>query len=139
MSRIGSCGHYLRFSRLYILSLFRFTIFYHIFFGIAGYALVVGIRTRNTPLIIISALYLLNLEINLSLPIFCSIIAVLIFAMFVLPKLKALTNCEVCVFIASIVLLYIIYYMVLVIDDFIFSTMNHDIDFSWLLLYSFFY
>ncbi len=108
------------------------------FFGTAGYALVVGIHKRNTPLISISTLYLVNLEINLSLPLFCSIIAVLIFAMFVLPKLKALTNCKECVFIASIVLLYVIYYMVLVIDDFIFSTANHNIDFSWLLLYSFF-
>lgn len=111
--------------------------FLPVFFGLAGYIFVISIRTRNKPLIVLLGLYLLNLEINLSMPLFCGIISLLFFYLLIFPKIKGWTNNRSYIPIISVLFIYISYYIVLYIDDLIFSTSNHNIQFTWLLFYSF--
>jgi hypothetical protein len=107
------------------------------FFGVAGYVLMTGIRAQNTPMIIISGFYLLNLDINLSMPLFGSIIAVLLFYLLIFPKIKGWTHNKSFIPVLSVIFIYLTYFIVLFIDDLIFFTSNHDINFTWLLFFSF--
>ncbi|MDY0194975.1 MAG: hypothetical protein RBR33_02810 [Sulfurovaceae bacterium] len=107
------------------------------FFGVAGYVFMTGIRAQNIPLIIISSFYLLNLEINLSMPLFGSIIAVLLFYLFIFPKIKGWMHNKSFIPVTSVMFIYLTYYIVLFIDDLIFLTSNHNINFTWILFFSF--
>ncbi len=91
------------------------------FIGLAGYLMIVGIRDDNIMQIFISFLYLLNLDINTSVPIFSSIIAVLLCYLFVFPRLRIIVNCKICVSAIMVISIYIIYFLVAYIFDFTFE------------------
>jgi len=89
--------------------------------GLAGYALIVNIEKERTyafaPLI-----YLLSLDLNLSLPLFFSIFIIMIVYMFIYKPIKRLVRCKVCALFSLIVIIDSLYYVSLFLYDFLFNT-----------------
>lgn len=102
--------------------------------GAVGYLLVYGIDTNKPFVVLLSSVYALNLEINLSLPIFMIVISVLLFYVFIYPSLKHFGRCKICQPLLSVLLIDAIYLASLFLYDFIFQTQSIVLD--SILLYS---
>jgi len=131
-------------STLYWLIVVSFVVFYpmlisiYVFLplmiGFMGYVLIVGIDKPNISYAFISLIYLINLEVNLSLPLFLSILTVILFYMTIYPHLHILKKCKVCIPLLSVVFIDLIYFIMLLGYDIIFGESSIVID--QLLLYS---
>ena len=129
---------------LFRLSILAFVLFYPmlisiyvtlpLFIGFAGYLLLRGLEGEGWRFILLPILYLVNLEINLSLPIFLSLIAVLLHYLFIYPSLMFLKRCPICIAIISVLIIDLIYGGLIMIYDFIFTTSSVTINSQ--LLYS---
>ena len=99
-----------------------------LFVGFVGLMLVIGVDEEKYLYIILSLIYMLNLEINLSLPILLLPISVFIFYIYFKDKLDFIKLCSVCVYIATVVLINLIYFFLLFCYDFITSqsSVNYD-------------
>lgn len=91
------------------------------FIGLAGYWMISGIRDDNLMPIFISSLYLINLDVNTSVPIFSGIISVLLCYLFILPRFRVIANCQICTSTIMVLSIYIIYFAVAYIFDFTFE------------------
>ncbi len=113
------------------LLLFLFVFFYPMFvsmytvlpplIGLAGYIFIISMDRKK----IYSAsafFYLVNLDLNLTLPLFLSTTISILILMFIYGKLKRLIRCRVCLLFTLIVLIDFSYYLTLFIYDFIFNT-----------------
>jgi len=110
-------------------------VFMPLLIGFFGYMLLTGIYQNKFFYILVSFVYLLNLELNLSLPIFMSIISILVvYLLFVYFKIFLL-KCNICKSVIGIVLVDLVYFGFILLYDFIFQTTSIVID--ELLLYSF--
>jgi hypothetical protein len=109
-------------------------VFLPLLIGIMGYALLRGIEKGNFLYIMISILYFINLEVNLSLPYFLTIIATLLVYMMIYPYFSRLKRCNICRPILSVIILNGFYLGLLLSYDFLFQT--HSIVLDDLLLYS---
>jgi len=84
-----------------------------LFIGFAGLMLVLGIQKDRYWQIALTLLYMINLEINLSLPLLLIPISVVLFIFIVKPKLSFLKLCPVCVKIVTVISINIIYFVLL--------------------------
>jgi len=105
-----------------------------LFIGFAGYLMLQGIEGKGWRYILFPLLYLLNLEVNLSLPMFLSVLAVLIYRIFVYPSVLFLKRCPLCVALISVLSIDLLYFGLILGYDFIFDT--RSIEVNPLLLYS---
>ena len=88
--------------------------------GLAGYIFIISINSKK--IYSVSAFfYLVNLDLNLTLPLFLSTAITILILMFVYEPLKRLVRCRVCLLFALIVLIDFIYYVNLFVYDFIFN------------------
>ncbi len=89
--------------------------------GLAGYIFIVNIDSKK--IYSVSAFfYLVNLDLNLTLPLFFSTAVTILILIFVYNRLKLLIRCRVCLIFTLIVLIDFIYYITLFVYDFIFNT-----------------
>ena len=105
-----------------------------LFIGYAGWQVLKGIDGAGWRHLFYPMLYLLNLEINLSLPLFLTLAAVLMYYLLFYPSVLFLKRCPVCVAIFSVVLIDLIYLGLIMVYDFIFGA--GSIEVNLLLLYS---
>jgi len=105
-----------------------------LFIGFAGYMIIWGIDGHGVRYIWFPMIYLLNLEANLSLPIFLSLMAVLLFYLTLYEKVRYFKRCSVCVGLLSVIAINIYYFVLLLGYDFMFDTTSIFVD--SLLLYS---
>jgi len=129
---------------LFVIVLVLFTLFYPmlisiyvflpLFIGAMSYTLIQGIEKDKTFSLVIAIIYLINLEVNLTLPLFLTIISSFIFYVTLYPSLKYFRKCKVCKPLISVILLDIFYLGALFAFDFIFQT--HSIGLDMILLYS---
>jgi len=105
-----------------------------LFVGFSGLMFVIGLDKDRYLYLIFSFLYMINLEINLSLPIFLMPISVMIFYIFVKKKLAFLKLCSLCISIVTVVLIDIIYFLLLASYDFIMQ--QSSVSYDSLLLFS---
>ncbi len=105
-----------------------------LFIGFAGYLMLQGIEGKGWRYVLFPLLYLLNLEINLSLPMLLTLLAVLIYSMFFYPAVLFLKRCRVCVALISVLAIDLLYFGLILGYDFIFDT--RSIEVNSLLLYS---
>ncbi len=89
--------------------------------GLAGYMLIINLEKEKTY-IFAPLFFLLNLDLNSSLPLFLSIFIITLVYMFVYTPLKRLVRCKICLLFALIVIIDFLYYLSLFIYDFIFNT-----------------
>ena len=109
-------------------------VFLPLLVGVMGYVLMLGIETNRISYIIIPLLYFLNIEVNLSLPYFLTLIASLLIYVLFFRHLNYFRKCAICRPILSVVLMDLLYLGLLLSYDFIFSTSSIVVD--NILLYS---
>jgi len=109
-------------------------VFLPLLIGGMGYILVEGIEREKPYYILLAFVYMLNLEINLSLPMFLILIISLLFYLTIYPYLLHFRRCQVCRPLISVFFLDIIYLGSLFFYDFIFQV--DTIVWDKILLYS---
>jgi len=109
-------------------------VFLPLLIGAMGYMMVQGLEREKSSFILLAIVYMLNLEVNLTLPIFLSVISTLLFYVLVYPPLKHFRKCQICRPLLSVLFLDIMYLGCLFSYDFIFQTQSIILD--EILLYS---
>lgn len=109
-------------------------VFLPLLIGAIGYMLVQGLDRGRFSFILLAIIYMLNLEVNLSLPIFLIIISTLLFYVIVYPYFTHFRRCKICKPLLSVLFLDLIYLGCLFTYDFIFQTQSIILD--KILLYS---
>lgn len=89
--------------------------------GLVGYIIIINID-KNRLYTLSAMLYLVNLDLNLTLPMLLSIFIIVMVYMFLYENLKLLIRCRVCLIFLLIVMIDSFYYMSLFIYDFMFNT-----------------
>ena len=105
-----------------------------LFIGFAGYLVIWGIDGHGVRYIWFPLIYLVNLEANLSLPMFLSLLSVLLFYLTLYEKIRYFKRCSICVGLLSVIAIDLYYFAVLLGYDFIFDTSSIFV--NSLLLYS---
>jgi hypothetical protein len=103
-------------------------VFLPLLVGAMGYTLVQGLERGKTFFILLAIVYMLNLEVNLSLPVFLIIISTLLFYVIIYPYLKHFRKCQICRPLLSVVVLDFMYLGCLFSYDFIFQTQSIVLD-----------
>ena len=109
-------------------------VFFPLLIGVVGYILMQSIDKGKVSYVAMSIFYLINLEVNLSLPFSLTIISTLIVYMIFYHYLKFFRMCRVCKPVFSVLLIDAIYLGSLLFYDFVFQT--HSIVLDNILLYS---
>lgn len=109
-------------------------VFLPLFIGMMGYLLIKGIDENRIFYVLLSLLYFINLEVNLSLPLFLGTITALIVYVLFYHHLNYFRKCVVCRPLLSVILIDITYLAFLLAYDFVFQT--HTIVLDNILLYS---
>ena len=109
-------------------------VFIPLMIGFMSYILLLGIEQMRIPYIVISLVYLINLEVNLSLPLFLTTAVTILFYLTLYPKLDLLKKCKVCVPLLSVIFIDLLYVIFLLGYDFIFGEISVVLD--KLLIYS---
>jgi hypothetical protein len=109
-------------------------VFLPLLIGIMGYLLMVGIDEGKTSYVIMALIYFVNLEVNLSLPFFLTIITSLLIYVIFYEKLTYLKKCSICKPILSVLFIDGLYLGALLAYDFMFQSTTVVLD--NILLYS---
>lgn len=109
-------------------------VFFPLFIGVMGYILMQSIDKGKVSYILMSIFYLINLEINLSLPFSLTIISILLVYMIFYHYLKFFRMCRVCKPVFSVLLIDAVYLGSLLFYDFVFQ--SNSIVLDNILLYS---
>jgi len=109
-------------------------VFLPLMIGFMGYILILGVDKPRISYVFVSLVYLINMEVNLSLPLFLSVLAIMLFYALVYPHLHVLKKCKVCIPLLSVIFIDLLYFIILIGYDFIFDESSIVID--QLLLYS---
>jgi hypothetical protein len=89
--------------------------------GLAGYIIISNVD-KNKVYALAGMVYLLNLELNLTLPMLLSIFVVIMTYIFLYSTLKLLIRCKVCFLFTMIVIVDTSYYLTLFLYDAMFQT-----------------
>ncbi len=110
---------------------FAFAVFYPIlisiylflplFTGVAGYLILRGAERGEWWSVVLSILYLVNLDINLSLPFFVMAMTIMAVYFFLFPLWRHF-RCKVCAALLSVLSIDGIYFGMLKLYDFVFAT-----------------
>jgi len=109
-------------------------VFLPLMIGFMGYVLVLGIKKVRIAYILTSVIYLVNLEVNLSLPLLLSFVAVLFFYLVIFPQFDILKKCTICSPMLSVIFIDLLYFIFLMGFDIVTDQVSIAID--KLLLYS---
>lgn len=109
-------------------------VFLPLLIGFMGYVMILGIDKPRLSYVFIGLVYLINLEANLSLPLFLTMLTVILFYITIYPHLYVLKKCKVCIPLLSVIFIDLLYFIMLLGYDFIFDESSIVID--QLLLYS---
>ena len=109
-------------------------VFLPLLIGVMGYILIQGIEKGKISYIFVAILYLVNLEVNLSLPFFLTIISSLLMYVLFYQSLTHFRECVICRPVLSVLLIDAVYLGSLLSYDFIFQTNSIVLD--NILLYS---
>ena len=103
-------------------------VFLPLFIGYAGWLLVRGIEGEGVGYILIPLVYLVNLEINLSLPLMLVVIAVLLYYLTLYERVRVLRKCRVCVAVISVISIDVYYLGILMMYDLLMDTSSIAVD-----------
>ncbi len=109
-------------------------VFLPLLIGVAGYFFMLGLEKNRFSYVAISLIYFINLEANLTLPFFLTMITSLLVYMIFFHHLNYFRKCKLCKAIISVILINHIYLGILLSYDFIFQTNSIFLD--NILLYS---
>jgi len=125
-------------STFFWISVIAFVIFYpmlisiYVFLplmiGAISYILIRGLEKNSMLTIFVAAFYLINLEVNLSLPLFLTLISSFLFYVLLYHSLLHFRRCKICKQLLSVVILDFMYLGALFAFDFIFQTQSIFLD-----------
>jgi hypothetical protein len=84
-------------------------VFLPLLVGFAGLMIIRGIEGKGYAYIFFPLVYLLNLEINLSLPLLLTLFATLLYYLILYRRVMYLKRCRICVSVLSVVLIDLFY------------------------------
>jgi len=103
-------------------------VFLPLFIGVAGYMLIVGVDRGKVSYIVLSLLYMINMDVNLSLPFFLLSTSILFVYILIYPRFNHFRRCKVCRPILTVMTVDFIYLGFLLLYDFVFQTENIVLD-----------
>ena len=103
-------------------------VFLPLLIGAMGYMLVQGLEREKSSFILLSIAYMVNMEVNLSLPIFLTVISSLLFYVLIYPYFIHFRKCKICRPLLSVLFLDLMYLGCLFFYDFIFQTQSIVLD-----------
>jgi len=109
-------------------------VFMPLMIGLMGYLFIKGLVENKFIYMVISFIYITNLELNLSLPIFLILVSILLVYILLVNIDFFEIKCLVCQNVLSALLIDVVYFILLMGYDFIFQTQSIVVD--ELLLYS---
>ncbi|HHD79456.1 MAG TPA: hypothetical protein ENK98_07490 [Epsilonproteobacteria bacterium] len=109
-------------------------VFLPLLIGIIGYILILGIEEGKLHYVLVALVYFINLEVNLSLPFFLTIISSLLVYVLFYHNLTYFRKCQICKPILSVILIDTFYLGSLLAYDFLFQSVSVVMD--SILLYS---
>ncbi len=110
-------------------------VFLPLFVGVMGYLFMRGVELNKVSYMLVALAYFINLEANLALPFFLTLIATLFVYVVFYPYLDAFRKCSFCRPVLSVILVDLVYLGFLLTYDFIFQTSSIVLD--NILIYSF--
>ncbi len=121
-----------------IVYLWIFIIFYPMIFtlynfsppllGIASYLLLDAFERRDNMFIALAIVYMLNIDINFSMPMFLDILTTLFLYIVIYPKLLVINHCKMCVASIIVILFNLIYLELTLLYGYIFQVEIVEID-----------
>jgi hypothetical protein len=108
-----------------------------LFIGFAGLMFIDGIDEDNYWKVIFSLVYIINLEVNLSLPLLLVVISIIIFYFFIKSRLSFLKLCSICINVVTVLSINVIYFALLYGYDFLNN--ENSVNYDSLLLFSILY
>lgn len=105
-----------------------------LFVGFAGLMFIMGFELERPLYSLLAFIYMLSLEINLSLPILLIAIASTIYYLSVLNRLSILKHCKKCIYIITVISINLIYFLLLGGYDLL--THQSSIDYNYIIIYS---
>jgi hypothetical protein len=105
-----------------------------LFIGFSGLMLINGLEEKRSIYLIFALIYMLSLEINLSLPLMLIPISTLVFYIYVKNKLLIFKHCKRCISILTVVSINLIYFIMILIYDFF--TSQSSVDFNVTIFFS---
>ena len=103
-------------------------VFLPLLIGAMGYMLVQGLEREKSSFILLAIAYMVNIEVNLSLPIFLTLISSLLFYVLIYPYFIYFRKCKICKPLLSVLFLDLMYLGCLFFYDFIFQTQSIVLD-----------
>ena len=97
-------------------------VFLPLFIGFAGWSLLRGIDGEGIGYLFFPLLYLINLEINLSLPLLMVVFATLLYYLTLYDYILVLKKCRICVAVLSVTLIDLYYLGSLIMYDLLMDT-----------------
>ena len=109
-------------------------VFLPLLVGVMGFLLMKGVEKNNPFYILVALVYLINLEVNLSLPFFLTVVASLIVYLAFYSHQNYFKKCVVCKSVLSVIMIDLLYLGLLLSYDFVFQTNSIVVD--QILVYS---
>jgi len=103
-------------------------VFLPLFIGFSGWMIVRGIEGEGSLYVLIPIVYLINLEINLSLPLMMAVFATLLYYLTLFNRVMVFKRCKFCVAVLSVVLIDLYYLGSLMAYDLLMDTSSVVID-----------
>ena len=103
-------------------------VFLPLFIGFSGWMILRGVEGAGLMYVVIPLVYLINLEINLSLPLMMVVLATLVYYLTLYERVMILKRCKFCVAILSVILIDGYYYGALMVYDLLMDTSSIVID-----------
>ncbi len=97
-------------------------VFLPLFVGFAGWILLQGFERWDYRRMVPALAYLINLEVNLSLPLLLTLFAVLLYYLLLYDRVLYLKRCKTCVAVISVAAIDLFYLGVLMVYDLLLDT-----------------
>jgi hypothetical protein len=96
--------------------------------GIAAFILIDSIEKHDYEYIFMALVYMLNIDVNFSMPMFLSIFSMLLIYTLVYPKLNIFYHCKLCVAAIVVVIFNLLYLEMVLLYSYIFKESILDMD-----------
>jgi len=96
--------------------------------GIASFILIEALEKKDIEHIFMVLVYLLNIDVNFSMPLFLSLLATLLIYTLVYPRLNVFLHCKICVAGLIVVIFNLLYLEMVLIYSYVFKELILEID-----------
>ncbi|KIM13255.1 MAG: hypothetical protein KU38_00930 [Sulfurovum sp. FS08-3] len=96
--------------------------------GIAAFVLIDSIEKGERESLFMVLVYMLNIDVNFSMPMFLSIFSTLLIYTLIFPKLSVFNHCKLCVALIVVAIFNLLYLEMILLYSYIFQEFILDLD-----------